>query len=370
MGGRGAGRAPPVLDLPRYVGRGFPLPRRPVPPLALPRQEQSMSSGTGDLDRLHPSGEPPEGLTRRVGRRGHSSRGSRRTGATAQSLRLPEVGERLFGFRLRGELGRGAFARVFLAGQADLAGRAVVVKISSIDGDEPQTLAQLQHTHIVPIYSVHEDSRAGLRAVCMPYFGGAAFSVVLQRLWEQCERPQQGAELIHALRGVMNPAVSYEDRDRLLEGETGMALRTGPTPLDLLGEMSYLRAVAWIILHLAEALQHAHQRGVVHRDVKPSNILIGSDGQPLLLDFNVAKNLRRVDAEVRATVGGTIAYMAPEHLKAMSGQGPVDDVDQRSDIYSLGIVFYEAMTGCKPFEQTGSYSPVLSQVTLMALERS
>lgn len=283
---------------------------------------------------------------------------------------LPEEGSSLFGFRLRRELGRGAFACVFLAEQEDLAGRPVVLKISSIDGDEPQTLAQLQHTHIVPIYSVHEDSRAGLRAVCMPYFGGAAFSVVLQRLWEQCERPQQGAELIHALRGVMNPAVSYEDRDRLLEGETGMALRTGPTPLDLLGEMSYLRAVAWIILHLAEALQHAHQRGVVHRDVKPSNILIGSDGQPLLLDFNVAKNLRRVDAEVRATVGGTIAYMAPEHLKAMSGQGPVDDVDQRSDIYSLGIVFYEAMTGCKPFEQTGSYSPVLSQVTLMALERS
>src|SRR5581483_12457577 len=142
-------------------------------------------------------------------------------------LRLPAVVAEVFGFRLRGGLGRGAFARVFLAEQADLAGRPVVLKVSSIDGDEPQTLAQLQHTHIVPIYSVHEDARAGLRAVCMPYFGGAAFSVVLQRLWEQTERPLHGDELARALREVMNLAVSSEGRERLLEGETGMDFRAG-----------------------------------------------------------------------------------------------------------------------------------------------
>src|SRR5581483_8940561 len=100
-------------------------------------------------------------------------------------LRLPEVGEHLFGFRLCGELGRGAFARVYLAEQADLAGRPVVLKVSAIDGDEPQTLAQLQHTNIVPIYSVHEDAAAGVRAVCMPYFGGASLSAVLQRMRAQ-----------------------------------------------------------------------------------------------------------------------------------------------------------------------------------------
>src|SRR5262245_3555353 len=68
-----------------------------------------------------------------------------------------------FGFRLRAELGRGAFARVFLAEQVDLAGRYVVLKISTSEGKEPQTLAQMQHTHIVPIFSTHEDRSTGLR---------------------------------------------------------------------------------------------------------------------------------------------------------------------------------------------------------------
>src|SRR5262249_48149155 len=77
-------------------------------------------------------------------------------------LRLPEVGDEVFGFRLRCPLGEGSFARVFLAEQADLAGRPVVLKISDVEGTEPQTLAQLLHTNIVPIYSLHEDRRAGL----------------------------------------------------------------------------------------------------------------------------------------------------------------------------------------------------------------
>src|SRR3954452_7379068 len=92
---------------------------------------------------------------------------------------LPAMSDDIFHFRLRRELGRGAFARVFLAEQADLAGRPVVLKCTTIEGSEPQTLAQLQHTNIVPIYSVHEDRAAGLRAVCMPYFGGASFAQVL-----------------------------------------------------------------------------------------------------------------------------------------------------------------------------------------------
>ena len=101
---------------------------------------------------------------------------------------FPEVGQEVLGFRLLAELGRGAFARVFLAQQADLAARRVVVKVSAA-GDEPQTLAQLQHTNIVPIYSAHEDPQSGLRAVCMPYFGGASLAHVLQRLWSKNDRP-------------------------------------------------------------------------------------------------------------------------------------------------------------------------------------
>ena len=107
-------------------------------------------------------------------------------------LRLPDVGDEVFGFRLRLALGQGAFGRVFLAEQADLAGRPVVLKVTAIEGEEPQTLAQLLHTNIVPIYSLHEDQRAGLRAVCMPYLGGASLSAVLTRLWTDSPRPISG----------------------------------------------------------------------------------------------------------------------------------------------------------------------------------
>jgi serine/threonine protein kinase/tetratricopeptide (TPR) repeat protein len=281
---------------------------------------------------------------------------------------LPREGHILFGFRMRHELGRGAFACVFLAEQEALAGRPVVLKISSIDGDEPQTLAQLQHTHIVPIYSVHEDPQLGLRAVCMPYFGGASLSCVLQQLWTETTRPTEGAQLVRALEAIANVPVLHTSPINTFGPDTPAL--TDPSPREMLARMGYTQAAVWIVARLAEALQHAHSRGVIHRDIKPSNVLLGADGQPMLLDFNVAKNLRREQAEARATVGGTIAYMAPEHLRAMTGQGPINEVDQRADLYSLGIVLFEVMTGCKPFAQTASYSPVLTEMTIMALERS
>src|SRR5947209_1070071 len=128
---------------------------------------------------------------------GHMIPSMRSTATRAPDL--PPLGETVFHFRLREELGRGAFARVYLAEQANLAGRPVVLKISGIEGSEPQTLAQLQHTHIVPIYSVHEDARAGLRAVCMPYFGGASLSRIVQRLWDEGAPPSQGRQLVAAL---------------------------------------------------------------------------------------------------------------------------------------------------------------------------
>ena len=81
---------------------------------------------------------------------------------SAPMFALPKVGDELFGYRLQSQLGQGAFARVFLAEQSELAGRLVALKTSDLTGSEPQTLAQLQHTHIVPIYSVHEDTASGI----------------------------------------------------------------------------------------------------------------------------------------------------------------------------------------------------------------
>ena len=124
------------------------------------------------------------------------------------TLRFPEVGDEVFGFRLRQELGRGAFARVFLAEQAELGGRAVAVKISAIEGTEPQTLAQMQHTHIVPIYSVQEDLCSGLRVVCMPYFGGASLSRILQQEWAETKLPLEGRQFVASLEKVAAPIPS------------------------------------------------------------------------------------------------------------------------------------------------------------------
>ncbi len=288
------------------------------------------------------------------------------SGGSAPRLRLPDVGDEVFGFRLKRELGRGAFARVYLAEQADLAGRPVVLKVSAIEGDEPQALAQLQHTHIVPIHSVHEDGRAGLRAVCMPYFGGASLSQVLQHLWTTTFRPATGGQLVQALSEAGGPAPAGP-------GGAAPALRG----------LDYVRASVWIVARLAEGLQHAHQRGVLHRDIKPSNVLLTADGQPMLLDFNLAAPLTlpsppseggegRVRGAGAAALGGTVAYMAPEHLRAVARQdvGPAAAVDGRADVYSLGMVLFEMLTGARPFEQGASYTPLPMLVEAMAVERS
>ena len=103
-------------------------------------------------------------------------------------------------------------------------------------------------------------------------------------------------------------------------------------------------------------MHHAHQRGILHRDIKPSNILISAEGQPLLLDFNLAQ--AQDEDPAHAAIGGTVAYMAPEHLRALVGRTPalIRQVDRRSDIYSLGMVLAEMLTGHRPFDQSGSYS--------------
>jgi serine/threonine protein kinase/Tfp pilus assembly protein PilF len=300
-------------------------------------------------------------------------------------LRLPEVGDTLFGFHLRYPLGRGAFARVFLAEQSDLAGRPVVLKVSAIEGSEPQTLAQLQHTNIVPIHSVHEDDLAGLRAVCMPYFGGASLSRILQQVWAQRSAPAQGAALVRALEAVQSPPPgsfkhgveidlaatrrSSEEGDDLEPSGMDQPCAGASMVLARFRKWSYIQATSWIVAQVAEGLNHAHQRGIFHRDVKPSNILISAEGQPLLLDFNLAQDQDFDPAQ--ATLGGTVAYMAPEHLRALAGRSAalVRKVDQRSDIYSLGMVLAEMLTGQSPFDQSASYSALPLQIEAMAVER-
>lgn len=116
------------------------------------------------------------------------------------------------------------------------------------------------------------------------------------------------------------------------------------TLADLLAKgRPHLRYSIRLIQRIAEALDYAHSQGVIHRDLKPSNILIDKNGQPYLTDFGIAKILEGSLNLTGAAIIGTPAYMSPEQ-----GQGA--QIDHRSDIYSLGVVLYEAATGRKPYE--------------------
>jgi serine/threonine protein kinase/tetratricopeptide (TPR) repeat protein len=111
----------------------------------------------------------------------------------------PRIGGMIAGFRIVAELGRGAFARVYLAEQESLSNRRVALKVSEALGDEPRTLARLQHAHIVPIHSVHDDPETGLRLLCMPYFGGANLARLLESSADRSAPATGGKTLVEAL---------------------------------------------------------------------------------------------------------------------------------------------------------------------------
>lgn len=205
-------------------------------------------------------------------------------------------------YRLERELGGGGMSRVFLAHEVAL-GRRVVIKVllpelaAGVSVDrfrrEIQLAAQLQHPHIVPLLSAGESN--GLPYFTMPYIDGETLGVKLAR--------------------------------------------TGELPVS---------ETVRILRDVASALAYAHEKGVMHRDVKPGNVLI-SGGVAVVTDFGVAKAVS-ASTELGATrltsVGvalGTPAYMAPEQA---SGD---PSIDHRADIYALGVVTYEMLAGRTPF---------------------
>jgi serine/threonine protein kinase/Flp pilus assembly protein TadD len=265
----------------------------------------------------------------------------------ASPPRFPEVGETLGEFRLLAELGRGARGRVYLATQPALAGRPVVLKVTPRLGDEHISLARLQHTNIMPLYAARDERTRQIRILCMPYLGNATL-----------------ARLLEALAGVPFDQRSGQD----VLGALERLQQTTPLPLapvaaarQFLARASYVQTLCWIGACCADALQYAHERGLVHLDLKPSNVLLAADGQPMLLDFHLAHKPVRPDDAPPDELGGTIAYMPPEQRAAMEavgeGRGVPAAVDGRADLYSLGAVLYEALGGPVPF-QPGKAPPL------------
>ncbi len=113
-----------------------------------------------------------------------------------------------------------------------------------------------------------------------------------------------------------------------------------------------------IVLAVARALQHAHERDIIHRDLKPANIIVTPEGEPVLTDFGLAKEVGDTGLSMTGTVFGTPAYMSPEQA-----QGCTDQIDGRSDVYSLGVVLYELLAGEQPFTGATVYDVITEVIT-------
>jgi serine/threonine protein kinase/Flp pilus assembly protein TadD len=262
--------------------------------------------------------------------------------------RFPAAGEALGDFLLLAELGRGAHARVFLASQLPLAARPVVLKFTPLGAQEHLSLARLQHTNIVPLYSAQDYPALGLRALCMPYFGGATLAQLLESLRQLPPARRTGRHLLDALPR----AQQAQGAARGLQPAQADGGRAAAARRLLLAGAAYPEVLCWIGACLAEALQYAHERGLVHLDLKPSNVLVTADGQPMVLDFHLAREPLDPGAQPPPWMGGTPAYMPPEQAAAMEaveqGRMVPRAVDGRADVYALGAVLYEALAGHLP----------------------
>lgn len=251
---------------------------------------------------------------------------------------LPQPGERLGDFELLGVLGAGSFAKVYLARQVSL-GRQVALKVAAPRGREAQTLACLEHEHIVRVFSETLDPERNLRLLCMQHVSGTTLENIIDYLAAREPRTWSGQVILEAVDRLSTQPAALDPA----------ALRDRET----LENCDFVEAVCWLGVRLAEALAHAHSQGVLHRDIKPANILVNRYGRPLLADFNLAFDPQHLRGSAPEVFGGTLAYMSPEHLDAFDPDEAMRPalVDRRSDIYSLGVVLFELLTGRLPFER-------------------
>jgi serine/threonine protein kinase len=245
--------------------------------------------------------------------------------------RFPEPGMHFLGFRLRAVLGQGGEARVFLADDENLGGRVIALRVSPDRGEEPSIMGRLDHPHIMPVLTVVRDPETGLRGHGMPYCPGRPLDEVLPRMESIPPETRTARTLLDA------------------DAPGDLAARCdGPGWAGFPRRSSYADACTWLAARLAEALGHAHERGILHLDVEPTNVLLSADGGPMLLGFNLAHDPHAPERAENALRGGTLPYMAPEQLEAFRDPERRDRVGPTADLYALGLVLRELLTGRRP----------------------
>lgn len=259
------------------------------------------------------------------------------------------IGDIVGDFRIERLLGAGGVSRVFLATQLSLE-RRVALKVTvetdeeSSTGNEGRTMAAFSHPHIVPVFA--EERVGRLRLLAMEYVDGPTLSDFLAAARDRFHGSGR--------RKAVTQSEVLALIDKLCSGSHGeedIQRRSGGSCRDFL---------CGIIRDLAHALAAAAAKGVIHSDVKPANILLARDGKALLADFNVAFR-PELDNGKPPAVGGTLLYMSPEQLGILTGSQPDARIDERADIYSLGLVLFESLTGGWPFlEGNVSTDPLIA----------
>ena len=271
---------------------------------------------------------------------------------TTKKLGRPQelpIGSTIDDFQIIAALGKGAFAYVYLAKQLSMS-RLVALKVSRGTGDEPQALAQFDHPNIVRVFDQRLVDDVETHLLYMQFHPGGTLHDVVKQV--EMARPSQrsGQLLLNTIdHHLLASAQVVPDRS---------SIRTW------IADSDWPRLVAWIGIQLSRALQEAHECGVLHRDVKPANVLLTSEGIPQLADFNVSFAGAAGRAGAASSFGGSVGYMSPEHLRAInpSELTPEDSVRERSDLFSLGVLLWELWQGRRPFDccsESDSWSEVL-----------
>jgi serine/threonine protein kinase/Flp pilus assembly protein TadD len=276
----------------------------------------------------------------------------------------PVTGD-LADFRLLREVGRGGMGVVYEAEQVSL-GRRVALKVLPFAGaldpkqlqrfkNEAQAAACLHHTNIVPVYAT--GCERGVHYYAMQYIEGRTLAATIQELRRQVgpagvDRTDRAGALTWSLPGEATGPYAPPPQPGLPSADTAVPT-TGLSTQSSHRSPPHFRMVAGLGIQAAEALEHAHQLGVIHRDVKPANLMVetgsplapgatGAAGEGLHLwvtDFGLAHCQSQAGLTMTGDLIGTLRYMSPEQALAQRVL-----IDHRTDIYSLGVTLYELLT--------------------------